>query len=159
MLDLCTLGTGGALPLPDRGLAALYIRLNGRGLLIDCGESTQTAIRRVGWGFRHIDGLLLTHYHGDHCGGLPGFLLSLAKSGREEPFHIWGGPGLKHVVNGLRVIAPQLPYEVVLHEFDRSAAFTALGMNIEAFPLHHSVPCFGYKLTLPRPRGFLREKA
>ena len=44
MIDLCTLGTGGALPLPERGLASLYVRMNGHGLLIDCGENTQTAI-------------------------------------------------------------------------------------------------------------------
>ena len=60
MLKLCVLGTGGALPLPDRGLSACYLRANGRGFLIDCGEGTQTAIRRLGWGFRCIDGMLIT---------------------------------------------------------------------------------------------------
>ena len=52
MLECCTLGTGGALPLPDRALASLYVRVNGHGLLIDCGEGTQVGIRRLGWGFR-----------------------------------------------------------------------------------------------------------
>ena len=66
MLDLCTLGTGGALPLPERGLSSLYVRLNGRGVLVDCGEATQTAIRILGWGFRSIDALLITHDHSDH---------------------------------------------------------------------------------------------
>lgn len=51
MLECCTLGTGGALPLPTRALASLYVRVNGRGLLIDCGEGTQTGVRRLGWGF------------------------------------------------------------------------------------------------------------
>lgn len=162
MIDLCTLGTGGALPLPERGLASLYVRVRGRGLLIDCGESTQTAIRRLGWGFRCIDGLLITHYHADHCGGLPGFLLSLAKAGRDEPFHIWGGPGLRRVVEGLRVIAPQLPYPVMLHEFgSQGAAFEAIGLEVEAFRLEHSVPCFGYRLALRRAPAFdpLRARA
>ena len=45
MLECCTLGTGGALPLPDRALSSLYVRVNGRSLLIDCGEGTQTGIR------------------------------------------------------------------------------------------------------------------
>ena len=40
MLECCTLGTGGALPLPDRALASLYVRVGGHGLLIDCGEGT-----------------------------------------------------------------------------------------------------------------------
>ena len=88
MLECCTLGTGGALPLPERALASLYVRTGGKSLLIDCGEGTQVGIRRLGWGFRCLEGLLITHYHGDHCGGLPGLLRSIDKSGRQEPFHI-----------------------------------------------------------------------
>ncbi len=160
MIDLCTLGTGGALPLPERGLASLYVRMNGHGLLVDCGENTQTAIRRLGWGFHGIDGMLITHYHADHCGGLPGFLLSMAKAGRTEPFPIWGPAGLKRVVNGLRVVAPQLPYQVVLHEYGHEGTkFEAIGLEIEAFHLEHSVTCFGYRFTLNRSGAFLPEKA
>lgn len=160
MIDLCTLGTGGALPLPDRGLASLYIRMNGHGLLVDCGENTQTAIRKIGWGFHGIDGLLITHYHADHCGGLPGFLLSMAKAGRTEPFPIWGPAGLKRVVNGLRVVAPQLPYQVELHEFgSEGLTFRAIGLKIQAFKLEHSVTCFGYRFELERPGAFLPERA
>ncbi len=160
MIDLCTLGTGGALPLPDRGLASLYVRMNGHGLLVDCGENTQTAIRKIGWGFHGIDGMLITHYHADHCGGLPGFLLSLAKAGRTAPFPIWGPTGLKRVVNGLRVVAPQLPYQVELHEFgSEGLTFYAIGLKIQAFRLDHSVMCFGYRFELERPGAFLPERA
>ena len=72
MLEFCTLGTGGTLPIPERALSSLYVRVNGRSLLIDCGEGTQVGIRRLGWGFRCLDGMLLTHYHGDHCTGIAG---------------------------------------------------------------------------------------
>ena len=75
MLQCCTLGTGGTLPLPDRALSSLYVRVNGQAMLIDCGEGTQVGIRKLGWGFKCIDGLLLTHFHGDHCTGLVGLLL------------------------------------------------------------------------------------
>ena len=95
MLEFCTLGTGGTLPIPERALSSLYVRVNGRSLLIDCGEGTQVGIRRLGWGFRCLDGMLLTHYHGDHCTGIAGLLLSLEKAGKDEPFHIWGPRGLK----------------------------------------------------------------
>ena len=35
MIDLCTLGTGGTMPLPDRALASLYVRVGGRAVLVD----------------------------------------------------------------------------------------------------------------------------
>ena len=82
MIDLCTLGTGGTMPLHTRALASLYIRCNGRAILTDCGEGTQIEIGRAGLGFLRIEALLLTHYHADHCSGVPGFLHALAKSGR-----------------------------------------------------------------------------
>lgn len=47
MLDICLLGTGGMHPLPHRFLTSLYVKCGGRALLIDCGESTQTAMRSV----------------------------------------------------------------------------------------------------------------
>lgn len=160
MLELCMLGTGGALPLPDRGLTACYLRVRGRGLLIDCGEGTQTAIRRLGWGFRCIDGMLITHYHGDHCGGLPGFLLSLGKAERREPFHIWGYTGLRAIVEGLRVVAPVLPFPVVLHEFSgERVELSMIGLEITGFRLDHGVPCYGWRLELPRQGAFQPQRA
>lgn len=160
MLECCTLGTGGALPLPDRALSSLYVRVNGRGLLIDCGEGTQVGIRRLGWGFRCIDGMLITHFHGDHCGGVPGLLLSMDKAERREPFHIWGPRGLKRIIDGLRVIAPALSFPVVLHELSAPVEeFTLIGLDITAFPLNHGIPCYGYRLHLPRQGAFQPERA
>ena len=161
VLEFCTLGTGGTLPIPERALSSLYARVNGRSLLIDCGEGTQVGIRRLGWGFRCLDGLLLTHYHGDHCTGLPGLLLSLEKAGRDEPFHIWGPKGLKRVTEGLCVIVPPLSYAVLLHELPAEGGEAELiGLKIRAFPVDHGgIPCFGYRLELPRQAAFDPEKA
>lgn len=161
MLEFCTLGTGGTLPLPDRALSSLYVRENGRGLLIDCGEGTQVGIRKLGWGFRCIEDILLTHYHGDHCTGLAGFLLSLEKAGKTDALNIWGPRGLKRVVEGLCVIVPPLSYPVMLHELPpEGKEFEAIGLKIRAFPVDHGgIPCFGYRITLSRKNAFSPEKA
>ena len=161
MLELCTLGTGGTLPLADRALSSLYVRVNGRAMLIDCGEGTQVGIRKLGWGFRCIEDILLTHFHGDHCTGLAGLLLSLEKAGKTEPLHIWGPKGLKRVVEGLCVIVPPLGFPVLLHELPpEGTELEAIGLDIRAFPVDHGgIPCFGYRMTLPRSAVFDPEKA
>ncbi len=161
MLELCTLGTGGTLPLADRALSSLYVRENGRSMLIDCGEGTQVGIRKLGWGFRCIEDVLLTHFHGDHCTGLPGLLLSLEKAGKTETLNIWGPKGLKRVVEGLCVIVPPLSYPVMLHELPpEGGELEAIGLRIRAFPVDHGgIPCYGYRMTLPRKNAFDPEKA
>ena len=161
MLELCTLGTGGTLPLADRALSSLYVRQNGRSMLIDCGEGTQVGIRKLGWGFRCIEDVLLTHFHGDHCTGLAGLLLSLEKAGKTETLRIWGPKGLKRVVEGLCVIVPPLSYPVLLHELPpEGMEMEAIGLQIRSFPVDHGgIPCFGYRMTLPRGNEFLPGKA
>ena len=161
MLEFCTLGTGGTLPIPERALSSLYVRVNGRSMLIDCGEGTQVGIRRLGWGFRCLEGLLLTHYHGDHCTGIAGLLLSLEKAGKDEPFHIWGPKGIKRMIEGLCIVVPPLSFPVILHEIPLSGdKLELIGLAIQAFPVNHGgIPCYGYRITLPRGAVFEPEKA
>lgn len=161
MLKVTLLGTGGMMPLKDRALASAMLEANGRRLLIDCGEGTQVQIRACGMGFKAIDGVLITHFHGDHISGLPGLLLSMGNSGREAPLVIAGPPGLEHVVGCLRVIAPELPFEITFNEIDPEspAPFACAGFEIVPFPLKHGMPCLGYRITLPRPGRFMREAA
>ena len=120
MLDVCLLGTGGMMPLPRRKLTSLMLRLNGHGLLIDCGEGTQVAIREQGWSFHDIDIICLTHFHADHVSGLPGLLLSIGNAERTEPVTIIGPKGLERTVDALRVIAPELPFKIECIEIEGS---------------------------------------
>ncbi len=161
MFDVCLLGTGGMVPLPDRWLTSLLVRHNGSMILVDCGEGTQITLKKCGWGFKAIDALLFTHYHADHIAGLPGFLLTLGNSGREKPFTLIGPPGLKAVVQGLLVIAPQLPFEIHLLELpdNRITGFTFKDINIESIPVEHWIPCLGYSFTIKRQGKFESSKA
>ena len=156
MLEVTLLGTGGMMPLPDRALTSLYVRCDGRALLIDCGEGTQTAIRKAGVRFKAIDAILITHFHADHISGLPGLLLTLGNEGRTEKLTMYGPRGLEETVNALRVIVPELPYEIAFREFDRGCkeSFSCCGLEGLAFPADHGMTCFGYRLERKRPGKF-----
>ena len=118
MLDVCLLGTGGMMPLPYRWLTALLTRYNGSSLLIDCGEGTQVAMKKAGLSAKPIDIMCFTHYHADHISGLPGMLLTMGNAERTEPLTMIGPKGLERVVNALRTIAPELPFEIRYLEID-----------------------------------------
>jgi len=160
MMDICLLGTGGMMPLPGRALTALYVRFDGHALLIDCGEGTQTAMRTASLRFKCIDAILITHFHADHMSGLPGLLLTLGNEGREEPLHMYGPVGLAQTMAGLRAIVPELPFEIVYHELEmEDAHFSCIGLNVNAFPADHGIPCLGYHMELPRARKFDPRRA
>ena len=160
MLDICLLGTGGMLPLPNRALTSLMLRYNGHSLLIDCGEGTQNQIRLCGWSFKDIDMICFTHFHADHISGLPGLLLTIGNADRTEPLKVVGPKGLIRVVNALRIIAPGLPFDIEFEEFEESEVrLDFYGMRIEAYKVNHSVTCYGYTMMLDRLGLFNVEAA
>ena len=160
MLDVSLLGTGGMMPLPYRWLTALMLRYNGKSILIDCGEGTQIALREKGWSPKPIDIICFTHYHADHISGLPGMLLTMGNAERTEPLLLIGPKGLTRAVNALRVIAPELPFEIEYQEITESEQeFSFEGFRIRAFKVNHSVLCYGYSMIIDRQGRFDKERA
>lgn len=160
MLDVCLLGTGGMMPLPYRWLTSLMLRCDGSSLLIDCGEGTQIAIKEKGWSFKPIDVICLTHYHADHVSGLPGLLLAMGNAERTEPLTVIGPRGVDRVVNALRVIAPELPFEIRFLELtERQQEMTVGPYTVTAFRVNHNIVCYGYSVQLKRAGKFQVEKA
>ena len=160
MLDVCLLGTGGMMPLPYRWLTSLMLRYNGQSILIDCGEGTQVAMKEKGWSPKPIDIICFTHYHADHISGLPGMLLTMGNAERTEPLLLIGPKGLTRVVSALRVIAPELPFEIECIEIEENEqTFEFDGFFIDAFKVQHNVTCYGYSVRVPRSGKFSVEKA
>ena len=160
MLDVCLLGCGGMMPLPERRLTALHVTCGATALLIDCGEGTQIGIRENGLSFKKIDTICITHFHADHISGLPGLLLSIGNAARTEPILMIGPKGLERVVKSLLVIAPELPFALEFCELDQACATIQRNdLLITAFRLEHRVTCYGYTVEKPRSGKFDTEKA
>lgn len=161
MIDIALLGTGGMMPLPNRFLTSLICRVNGRFLMIDCGECTQVSLKMLGWGFKNIDVMCFTHYHADHISGLTGMLLTIGNSGRTEPLHLIGPKDLLKVINGLTIIAPELPFEMILHEIpeDGNAEYKIDDFHINTVKVDHMITCIAYNIQIKRKGKFIVEKA
>lgn len=159
MLDVTLCGTGGTTPRIDRHLSSAYLRFDGNGLLIDCGEGTQIAIKKAGMSVGRIGCILLTHFHGDHVAGLPGLLLTMGNEGRREKVTIAGPRGVGEIVKALTVCAQELPFSVEcvpLTDFD---SLTYKDFSITAFEVHHTCTCLGYDIRVSRAGRFDPEKA
>ncbi|MGL5646531.1 MAG: ribonuclease Z [Clostridium sp.] len=171
MLDLCLLGCGGGMPMPNRFLSATLLSYKGRKILIDCGEGTQVSMRMISWGFKTLDIICITHVHGDHIVGLPGLLGTMGNSGREEPVTIIGPKGIKHIVESLLVIAKYLPYEINIIENEKEINFEynkdkglvyseeEREIKINTMECDHSAECIGYSFYIKRERMFNVLKA
>lgn len=160
MLDVCLLGTGGMMPLPGRSLTSLMTRYNGSSLLIDCGEGTQVSIRMRGWSVHDIDVICFTHFHADHISGLPGLLLSMGNSDRTEPVTIIGPKGVERIVENLRIIAPELPFDIKYIELeDKEQTIEIKGYKLTAYKVNHNVICYGYTIDIERTGKFQPDKA
>lgn len=160
ILDICLLGTGGMMPLPYRWLTSLMARYNGSSILIDCGEGTQIAMKEKGWSPKPIDIMCFTHYHADHISGLPGMLLTMGNAEKTTPLLMIGPKGLTRVVSALRVVAPELPFEINCLEItEPQQRFCFEGFHIEAFRVNHNVLCYGYNIIIERKGKFQIDKA
>jgi len=161
MLDVCLVGTGGMMPMPQRFLSSMLLRLNGKMILTDCGEGTQVSLKNIGWGFKNIDAIIFTHYHADHISGLPGMLLAIANAGRTEDLKLYGPSGLIFTVEGLRRITQELPFKIIYTELDdtKKSLFSIDGINISAIGCKHSVRCMAYCFEVKRNGRFDVEKA
>lgn len=71
-----------------------------------------------------------------------------------------GPKRLEKIVNALRMIAPELPFEIKFIELSKEEeSFTFHGLRINAFRVNHNVTCYGYSLEVDRAGKFDVDRA
>ena len=126
-MELIFLGTSAGVPTRSRNVTAILLDLKhptrGGLWLFDCGEGTQHRVLETTIKPRKIKRLFITHLHGDHIFGLPGFLSSRAFQANEEQtdLDIYGPIGIRsYVLSSLRSSGSHFPYHIHFHEFDEN---------------------------------------
>lgn len=162
------LGTGAGQPSKARNVSSLALKLLdeiNQIWLFDCGEGTQNQILETTIRPRKVAKIFITHLHGDHIFGLPGFLSSRSFQSSEEQtdIDIYGPMGIRSfVLASLKASCAHLPYRIHFHEFDVDTVGQVLEtdkFSVFAEKLDHTIPCVGYRVIQKDLEGTLDADA
>lgn len=146
--ELVVLGTASQAPTRTRNHVAAFLRLDGLGLLLDCGEGTQRQLLYAGVASRDIDRICVTHAHGDHCLGLPGVLQRMALDGACGPVPVHCPASAVPRLSLLTAFAVEPPVDWHhANEHAAQVAHRAGAWTLSTAPLEHRVPAVGYRLV------------
>ncbi|HXH12098.1 MAG TPA: ribonuclease Z [Alphaproteobacteria bacterium] len=139
------LGTGSALPTPERRTSATAVLFEGEMVLFDCGEGTQLQLRRAGLRHGRLSRIFISHMHGDHVIGIMGLLMTMELSGRERPIELYGPPALtEYVTTSARLLSTGFSYPIIFHEARPGVICEAEMYVVECLPLDHRILTYGY---------------
>ena len=162
MLAVTILGNNSALPAYDRHPTAQLVTLDDQLFLVDCGEGTQVQLSRyrIRWG--RINHIFISHLHGDHYFGLPGFLNSMGLLQREHDLHLFAPAPLKEILDlQFKAANTILPYKLHFHPLVKDEMIIKNDrFQVECFATKHRVECYGFRFQqVKAPRRINPEKA
>lgn len=162
-MEVFFLGTGAGIPAKLRNVTSIALKLleeRGSVWLFDCGEATQHQILHTSLKPRRVEKIFITHLHGDHIYGLPGFLSSRSFQGGESDVTIYGPKGIQTFVEtNLSVSQTYLKYRIHFVEVSEGIVFEDEQFRVEARLLEHGIASFGYRIVeKDRPGVLLVDK-
>lgn len=159
MRELVVLGTSSQVPTRYRNQNGYLLRWDAEGLLFDPGEGTQRQMLLAGVSASSVTRLCLTHFHGDHCLGVPGVIQRLSLDGARHPVHAHFPASGQAYFDRLRHAS--IFYDKAdVHEapvVDDGPVATGVFGTLEARRLDHSVESVGYRLAEPDGWHFSSE--
>jgi ribonuclease Z len=146
-LTVTFLGTGAAVPSPERNVSALALSREGETLLFDCGEGTQRQMMRYGASFTFRE-LFFTHFHSDHLLGLTGLVRTLGMQERQEPLRLYGPKGAERVLgHALAVGIERTKFPVEITELRPGDRLHRDEYDLVLFETDHRADSVGYALV------------
>lgn len=158
--ELVVLGTASQVPTRERNHNGYLLRWDGVGVLFDPGEGTQRQMTLAGVTASQVHAICITHAHGDHCLGLPGLLQRLSLDGVTRPVALVHPAEAAPYVERLRTASAYADrLSVQVHAVAAAGRVLDLaGLTVEALPLRHTVPTFGYRLVEPDGHRMLPDR-
>ncbi len=152
-MRLTVLGSGTAVPVPDRFPAGYLLEHEDSKVMVDCGPGTLRRLAQAGVSPTELDAVLLTHYHTDHCADLAALLFALRSPQlvKTKTLRIYGAPGLQRLVEKLTEAWPWLEpkgFELELVEWLPGTQQVAR-FEVTAIPIRHTAQSLGYRLRTP----------
>ena len=147
-MELVVLGTSAMVPTKDRNHSAYLLLHRTEGMLLDCGEGTQRQLSYAGIAHSKVTRILLSHWHGDHVLGLPGLLMTMSQGTPGRTVIIYGPSGTRqHVRSVLDTFEFKQQLDLDVREVHKGAVFETEDLLVSAMPLHHGIPCVGYRIA------------
>ncbi|WP_232807129.1 MBL fold metallo-hydrolase [Geodermatophilus chilensis] len=153
--ELVVLGTASQAPTRTRNHNGYLLRWDGEGLLFDPGEGTQRQLLLAGVPSSAVTRICLTHFHGDHCLGVPGVVQRMSLDRVAHPVAAHFPASGREYFGRLR--AASVFHDVLdLREEPLSTdgpVASGPSWTLEARRLDHLVESFGYRLVEPTAGG------
>jgi ribonuclease BN (tRNA processing enzyme) len=154
-MQLQFVGCGDAFGSGGRFNTCFHIVGEQTNFLIDCGASSLVALKHWGVERDGIDVILVTHFHADHFGGIPFFMLDAQFGKRQRPLVIAGPPGIEQryvqametAFEGSSKVPPSFPFKIMPLGPERANAIGPLAVT--PFPVvhgHSGGPFFAYRI-------------
>ncbi len=146
--ELLILGSSAATPTANRNPTAQLLNIAERFFLIDCGEGTQMQMRKYKARFQSVNHIFISHLHGDHFYGLPGFLASMHLLGRKNELTIYGPKELEEIINMIHKHSETyLNYPlnfVYTQNTSKQLIFEDEKVEVYSLPLKHRIATTGF---------------
>ncbi len=162
-MDFVLLGTGAGVPAKARNVTSIALQLleeRGTVWLFDCGEATQHQILKTAVKPRKVEKIFITHLHGDHIFGLPGFLSSRSFQGGVDKLTVYGPQGIDSFIKtSLQVSGTHLKYPLEIIEIEEGTVFEDEQFTVTAMSLDHGIYSIGYRVVeKDRPGSLLVDR-